>query len=142
MGFRIWSLLIFVTLTACFAWAIGSAVRLRVAIKESQRGNTIGWVAEMIVSHMNANGGEWPRDWDELHDDYKSVVCEFGQPWQFVELRANVQIDWEADPVEIRERMKAGEFELRVLRMLGDPPHEDRVTDANQKVIDCIAGFR
>ncbi|HEX2476243.1 MAG TPA: hypothetical protein VHK01_15940 [Lacipirellulaceae bacterium] len=58
----------------------------------------VWWVADMVVEHMIANQGAWPRDWDELRDDYQTCVARSGQPWSFEELRSRVIVDWSVDP--------------------------------------------
>ena len=138
MTFRIRSLLIFAVIVACFAWAISGVNGILHSIRESQRGNTVGWVARMAVSHMEANNGNWPRNWDELQDDYKTVVCEFGQPWQFEELKENVQIDWDADLDCLRELVEADDYNIDVLKMRDQPPLQERVDEANEVIFDYI----
>ena len=138
MTFSIRSLLIFAVIVACFAWAISGVNGLLHSIRESQRGNTVGWVARMAVSHMKANSGNWPRNWDELQDDYETVVCEFGQPWQFEELRGNVQIDWDADLDCLREQVRTGDYNINVLKMRDQPPLQERVDEANEVIVDYI----
>ena len=138
MTFSIRTLLIFAVIVACFASAISAVNGLLHSIREAQRGNTVGWVARMAVSHMQANSGSWPRSWDELQDDYKTVVCEFGQPWQFEELRENVQIDWDADLDCLREQLKTGDYNINLVKMRDQPPLQKRVDEANEVIVDYI----
>ncbi|MEX2308221.1 MAG: hypothetical protein WD738_11540 [Pirellulales bacterium] len=61
----------------------------------------VWWVADMVVEHLKANNGAWPRNWDELRDDYQTCVERSGQPWSFEELQNRVAIDWRADPSQL-----------------------------------------
>ena len=58
----------------------------------------VEWVAGMIVDHLEANDGAWPKNWDDLRDDYELGELKAGRPWTFDELRDRVVVDWNADP--------------------------------------------
>ena len=55
----------------------------------------------MCIEHMEANDGEWPQNWDDLRDDYQTCVDRSGVSWTFDELAACVEIDWDANPIEL-----------------------------------------
>jgi len=59
------------------------------------------WVSGMVIGHMEANQGQWPRGWDELRDDYEAAVEQSGGPWSFEDLRSRSSVDWDADPKEL-----------------------------------------
>ena len=61
----------------------------------------VWWVANMVVEHLKANGDAWPKNWEDLRDDYQTCVKRSGQPWSFEELRSRVAVDWQADPSEL-----------------------------------------
>jgi hypothetical protein len=58
-------------------------------------------LADMVVEHLKASGGDWPQNWDELRDDYQICVQRSGQPWSFEELQRRVVVDWQANPIEL-----------------------------------------
>ena len=59
------------------------------------------WVADMVVDHMKAHDGTWPKGWDDLADSYETCVHRSGRPWTFEELRDRVDLDWGADPKDL-----------------------------------------
>ena len=61
----------------------------------------VWWVADMVIEHMKANDGKWPRNWEDLRDDYQTLVQRSVQPWQFDELQHRVKIDWNVNPEEL-----------------------------------------
>ncbi len=63
----------------------------------------VWWVANMTVEHMKANENSWPRNWDDLEDDYQTCVSRSGDPWSFEELSRRVIIDWDANPTKLLE---------------------------------------
>lgn len=67
----------------------------------------VEWVAELVVQHMDANDGAWPRDWDELRDDYQTLTEDLGSTWSFEELQSRVAIDWQADPATLIDQASA-----------------------------------
>ncbi len=64
---------------------------------------------------MEANNGDWPRNWDDLRDDYKTCIARSGQPWTFDELSSRVDIDWDANPISLLPIADGADPELRVI---------------------------
>ncbi len=55
----------------------------------------------MVVEHLDANDGEWPKNWNALRDDYQTCVKRSGRPWEFEQLRTRVAVDWDANPKKL-----------------------------------------
>lgn len=61
----------------------------------------VWWVADMVIEHLESNGGRWPTTWDDLQDDYDACVRRSGAAWKFDELQERVTVDWNANPSEL-----------------------------------------
>ncbi len=139
MKLSIRGMLLLILIAALFTSCLAEIQKLNKQVMEAKRHNTIGWVAKMVISHLKDNG-EWPRNWDELKDDYKTVVCEFGQPWQLEDLQKNVEIDWTTDLEKIQIHLKQSEIEFRVLRMSNGSQYPDIEKEANELIFDYVRG--
>jgi len=77
----------------------------------------VWWTADLVIEHMEKHDGAWPRSWDELRTTseqaYKgtistnlydgTVVAEFRPRDTIVELQHLVEIDWKANPIELKK---------------------------------------
>ena len=122
------------TFFAAFAFLLDTTKK----IKHGKNANTIGWVAEMIGNHLDANNGEWPSSWGDLDDDYLEVVCEFGQPWQYEELKNCVEIDWATTPLQIRESKNQNPSCLKFRDGYSFPMAEETANARMMEIIDAI----
>lgn len=87
---------------AILAAMLAAALFVAYSVNERIRGSyAVSWVASMVIEHLKANDGRWPRNWDELRDDYQSCVRRSGEPWTFAELSNRVAVDWDADPQQL-----------------------------------------
>ena len=113
MRFRIRTLLIVVAIAALFAFAVSGLMQINNTIRNAYAG---WWVGDMVVEHLRANNDEWPKNWDDLTDDYQTCIANAGaQPWDFDELRNRVKIDWNADPVKLAEQQSGSEPGFNVI---------------------------
>ena len=135
MRFRLRSLLLLVLVAGVFFAAFALVRDTSRKIKHIKNANTIGWVAEMIGNHLEANKGEWPTNWDDLDDDYLEVVCQFGQSWQYEELKDCVEVTWQIKPMEIREQTSEKPTFLRFRDGYSFPESEQ---EANARVVEHI----
>lgn len=58
--------------------------------------------ADLVIEHMEANDGAWPRDWDELNATFLSLEQDGtfrGFHWE--EYRQRVGIDFAANPADL-----------------------------------------
>ena len=99
---------------------IGYCIRLANDLQELneiiRNSYAVWWVADMVIEHQLANEGAWPRNWDDLRDDYQTCVKRSGQPWTFEELRSRVIVDWNADPSALAKSAKTTDHpEFRVI---------------------------
>ncbi len=69
----------------------------------------VWWVAAMVIEHMQAHDGDWPKDWSDLNDDYELCVRRSGRPWTFEELRGRVIVDWQADTKQLTDQARRGQ---------------------------------
>jgi hypothetical protein len=65
--------------------------------------------ANLVIGHMQANGGAWPRSWDELHTTFVSDPQWRTADWD--DLRRRVGIDFTADAARLAAASD------------GEPPH-------------------
>lgn len=113
MRFRIRTLLIVVAIAAIVAFGISTLMEVNNTIRNAYAG---WWVGDMVVEHLRANNDEWPKNWDDLTDDYQTCVANAGaQPWGFDELRNRVKIDWNAVPTDLAQQQSDGEPEFNVI---------------------------
>jgi hypothetical protein len=93
---RILNTIAIVTVLGLLAAAGYGIWMLKKASELSRDSDAVLLVAEMVVEHLEANGEEWPRSWDDLRDDYKVCKGRSEQPRTFEELRELVCVDWSA----------------------------------------------
>jgi len=98
----------------------------------------VWWVADMCIEHMEANDGKWPENWDELRDDYQTCVDRSGQPWTFDELASQVEMDWDANPIELVPLADDSAVELRVIWLSNGSDAHWAGREPNQKIVDYL----
>jgi hypothetical protein len=129
--------LIVIAIAAVVALGFSYAIRVNQMSRDSY---AVWWVADMCVEHMATNNGDWPRNWDDLRDDYQACVARSGQPWSFDELSARVAIDWDADPHRLAS-LAANSGAMRDFRVIwlrnGSDAHWEG-SEPNQIVLDYI----
>lgn len=64
--------------------------------------------AEMIIGYMERHHGKWPPNWDALRSDFDGGGGRVGG-WSFDKYRSRIQIDFDADPTELRRRSLCSE---------------------------------
>ena len=88
-----------VALVAVATWSIMRGIaRARHNIDSAQSTYAARLVARMCVEHMKTNGNEWPRNWEELRDDFGPCLARSGQTWTFADLSRRVGVDWNVNP--------------------------------------------
>ncbi len=88
-----------VTIAVVAAWSITLGItRARHNIEVVQSTYAARLVAQMCVEHMKLNGLAWPRNWDELRDDFGPCLAQSGQTWTFADLKKRVDVDWNVNP--------------------------------------------
>lgn len=89
----------------------------------------VWWTADLVIEHMEKNGGSWPRSWDELRATsdhaYKgtvstnrdgTMIAEFRPRESIDELKRRVEINWSADPKElVKAEFKGTALPFRVI---------------------------
>ncbi len=90
--------MIVVVIAALISLGLSYANRVAQSISGSY---AVWWVADMVVEHLDANDGEWPKNWNALRDDYQTCVKRSGRPWEFEQLRTRVAVDWDANPKKL-----------------------------------------
>ena len=86
---------------------IWSAYRLKGASLDAY---AAWWTADLVIEHMERNGGSWPRSWDELRPTSEAYggtasttprIKEFRPRASIEDLQQRVELDWKADPKEL-----------------------------------------
>jgi hypothetical protein len=68
---------------------------------DTRNAYAVWWVADMVIEHMKARGGAWPKSWEDLREPYAASVRTSGHPWTFEALRSRIEIDFDADPTQL-----------------------------------------
>lgn len=90
------------------------------------------WVAGIVNTYMDLNGGNWPTGWDDLEEPYEIHVARAGRPWTFEDLRSRVDIDFTAKPEELAKTvLKDGKASFRVVYLRNGKQHHYEGTEAN-----------
>lgn len=112
VGFVIIGVL-FASIGAC-AFAICGIYAMVSAGHTARQAYYVQCVSEMIIFHLDANDGQWPKQWGDLRDD--KAKCGTLGGWTLDELEQNVSIDWEANVADLkRAASKNGEPPFRVV---------------------------
>jgi hypothetical protein len=99
----------------------------------------VWWGSDMVIEHMETNGGAWPTCWDDLRDDYQTCVDTAGQPWTFEELRGRLVIDWSADPAELaKAHEKPDGPPFRAIWLQNGPSTHWSGREPNQMILDYL----
>ena len=126
-----------VILSIAFLLATGGAWYLYHRVDSVVRNAyAVEWVAGMIVDHLKAHDGDWPRNWDDLRDDYELGVRKVGRPWTLDELRDRVVVDWSADSqllaAQARQSPTDGTPPFHVIRPVDGSTDHWRSTEPNE----------
>ena len=84
--------------------------------------------AQLIIEHMKANHGAWPRSWDDLHKTFLSVSqggVFAGFRWEAYSSRLG--IDFAADPAKLAAAARDGTWggpAFRLIWLLPDRTYE------------------
>lgn len=87
---------------------------------------------------MDANDGQWPRNWNDLRDDYQTCVARSGQPWTFDELSSRVDVDWDANPIELLPIDDDSEIGLRVISLRSGSDAHWQGREPNTIILDYL----
>ena len=100
--YKLWHLLYAITIAAGFVWAIRLGVtRTRHNMEVAESSYAARLVAQMCVEHMKANAIAWPKNWEELEDDFELCLARSGQTWNFADLQERIDVDWNVNPNEV-----------------------------------------
>jgi hypothetical protein len=94
---RWWPVAAVLAALAVVALAIFVVVSIRNTIEIVDDAYAVRFTAELVIDYMEANGGRWPSGWDDLRGVYDK------NPDYFPELVELVNVDWGADPNELRK---------------------------------------
>ena len=118
---------------------LGSGYYLHRVDQSIRNSYAVWWVASMVVEHLKANDNQWPKNWDDLRDDYETCTERSGRPWSFEELSSRAEIDWGGDPAELLAQSKESEtVRFRVIKLTdGTDAHWQR-REPNQIILDYL----
>ena len=110
--------------------------RLNQGIRNSY---AVWWVADMVVEHMKANDDLWPKNWDDLRDDYQTCTERSGQPWSFDELSSRTQIDWQAVPTDLLTQSDGHQgAQFRVITLTDGTNSHWQSSEPNQIILEYL----
>lgn len=104
--------------------------------------------ARMVIAHLEANEGQWPRSWDDLRPYHSRVGSASGVPVPFEELSDRVIVDFFAEPDKlVRQGNSIGGDAFRVIYLRSgwtDEPADPLlmtadVADANEIVYRYVS---
>ena len=94
--------------------------------------------ADLIIEHLESDGGQWPRGWEDLADDHKAIVAARGSAIPFDQLSSIVQVDWDANIDELREMHEDGVPTFVVISSLDDASPHVAGNEPNQLILDYL----
>lgn len=108
MRFSLRQMLVAVTACAAIAVLASAANRLGNELMYGADDAYAQWgMADMLVAYMDANGGDWPRDWEDLRPLFATHSrCS---DWSFEKLQDRIRIDFDADVESMRYSAKNSE---------------------------------
>lgn len=97
-------------------------------------------VAEMLVEHMERNGGAWPEDWNDLAEAFEICEARSGPTWAtFEELREMCVVDFKAKPVEFGQLNASGDkAPFNVVRLASGKKHHWSGGEPNQRILQYL----
>ncbi|MEK6234821.1 MAG: hypothetical protein N2C14_08920, partial [Planctomycetales bacterium] len=99
----------------------------------------VWWVADMIIVYMEDNDNAWPQGWDDLHKPYEKLVERSRRAWTFEELRARVEVDWDADPSVLADASPVeGEPPFRVIWLRDGTSSHWSGREPNRMILDHL----
>lgn len=139
-GGKTWGLtatrLMLATIVLVPVLAVGSAWYLQVGIVKT---SMAAWVAQMVIDHLQTHEGAWPREWTDLRESYDRCEQRLGRSWSFDELRSRVDVDFEADPIELAKQADSrGQATCRAVRLREGPLDQSANAAANQMILDFL----
>ena len=62
----------------------------------------LAWgTANMLVAYMNANGGQWPKGWDDVRTYMANHPATYHRVADFKDVREHIEIDFSFDPTTV-----------------------------------------
>ncbi|WP_442511261.1 hypothetical protein SH528x_002931 [Novipirellula sp. SH528] len=120
-------------------WSITTTVaRTRQNIEAVQSTYAARLVTQMCVAHMKANGDAWPKDWEDIRDDFAPCLARSGQTWTFAELNDRVGVDWHFNPKDSQFGLESSS----VVWIASNPTQEFYGTHPNEIVSQYLASTR
>jgi hypothetical protein len=128
---RVWAaraiiLSIFLTPLIGFVWLRTMSVR---AAEQS----ALWHARDMILIHLGRTGGEWPRSWKELEDDFEAADADY-RSRSFKAVRDRVEINFTLDPQQLVDD-PPGRPRLLWLK---DRPQSQIVADTNEGLLETL----
>lgn len=111
----------------------------------------VWWTADLVIQHLEKNGGTWPKSWDDLRTTsgqaYKGTAStnldgtlsvEFRPRESIEELQERVEIDWKADPVELLKSESGKTPPFRVIRLKNGRNTHYSGKEPNQMILEYL----
>ncbi len=96
-------------------------------------------VAEMLIEHMERNGGVWPRNWDELVEAQEICEARGRMGWTLEEIRERCAVDFTATPSELVTAEVTDEAPpFRVVRLVSGKSHNWSGGEPNLRILEYL----
>jgi len=97
---RWWPVVAVLSVLALAAVLIFTAWTVQNTLEAVYDSYAVKTTADLIIEHMKENEGRWPSDWDDLRHIAQTKHMHSGA---FPEVADRVNVDWDADPSELRK---------------------------------------
>jgi hypothetical protein len=112
----------------------------------------VWWAADLVIACLERHDGAWPRSWEDLQDLADgasevtesaerggSIIVEFRPKASIEELKRLVEIDWDADPNELRRMpRKDGAPPFRVIYLRNGKSTHYEGREPNQMILEYL----
>lgn len=109
------------------------------AITAKHDAYAVEWVSGMVIEYMETHDGAWPRGWEDLRTPFETLAKGSSGPWTLENLRARVDVDWEADPAQLTTASDTGaEPPFKVIWLRSGRQTHFRDREPNRMILDYL----
>ena len=97
---------------------------------------------DMLIRHLVRTGGQWPRSWEDLAEDFEPTNSNYRTPGLDV-IQEHVEVDFDADVSVLLEKAANPHASIRVIRLKGQAasPAVDEANDLLLEYLRARAGI-
>jgi hypothetical protein len=134
--------------TARIALLLGVAVGIGVAIlcvlrierrvHAAMDPYAVDWAARMVIMYMEEHDGQWPEEWEDLRDQYGTLVHALSSVHSFEELQFRVAIDFTFDPRKYVSRKVGKGSSIRLVWLKDGHEYHWSGLEPNEMIIKAL----